>query len=641
MSDIELGELSIREGLEFLGTRFEEIVPDKTKQDAISAFLDSELELVISQRGDLETKWAQWTRHRLGVPDEEQKSYPWAGASNTVPPLAVSNTNTLYALLKNKYSRRKPFIEVETTRKDHEDHARALTKLINILLESPTHINFRKSNATLLYELISMGTQFVKVPWITEKWQFKKQGQTVDKIKYEGPSVIPIPIQDFYTRMQWADPQKMPWYAVRTRYLKHEILQNVANGIFEEDVVKEMLGQTATEVSDVGETSREALGVTTEVDTDVNAEYDIYEVNLFWDIDDDGIPEDLILFYHKDSGAILRAEMNELGIRDIVRIPYIEVPWNLYGVGVGWLSASLQEEITTLHNMRINSAHLSSLQMFKQRRGQKPIQIELRPLGTLWCDDTSQDYIPVIFPDVTQSTTVAESIAQQYNELAVGAGNALRGMANNITKSRTTASGEYLQVQQSTSIHDAITENLEKGYGQIALLILFQLIAHPERSEYFLPLLEDTEQQLVREILNTELTDIPSAFTFTIKTTDIDQTEEAKRQKILTMMQLYQMYTDRIIGYSMQVYNPQAQLPPELMATLGKFIVGQTKLMEEALTVFGETKPEDFVIFTKDIEMALSQQETEKNAQLGSQPMAQLNGGPPVGLAGEQDIPIV
>ncbi len=69
------------------------------------------------------------------------------------------------------------------------------------------------------------------------------------------------------------------------------------------------------------------LGTSTAGSTDEHNDwFAIYECNVFWDADGDGYDEDLIIHIERATGTILRAEYNELGTRDYVRLPYIDIP---------------------------------------------------------------------------------------------------------------------------------------------------------------------------------------------------------------------------------------------------------------------------------------------------------------------------
>jgi hypothetical protein len=129
---------------------------------------------------------------------------------------------------------------------------------------------------------------------------------------------------------------------------------------------------------------------------------------------------------------------------------------------------------------------------------------------------------------------------------------------------------------------------------------------------------------LVTQILDLQVEEIPSLFYFQIQTTDVDMTEDAKRQKAMAKLQMYTQYTQTILQLSSMVQ----QVPPQIVPYLLRFVVGQTELMEENLKLFGEMSPETYLIETESIKQMLEQLEAQ-NAQAGA------GGGSPAGQLGQ------
>jgi len=148
-------------------------------------------------------KLAKWRRQREARPEQEEKSFPWHGSSNVIPPIALQNTTGIYSMLKRSLAARKPFFVVTPTDKNdavRKPLATAWGVFLNALAESPDHINLRPANRTILYDLASLGTQFVKIPWDTKQWNFKRVvggiPETVTKVIRDCPAVIPLRLEN-------------------------------------------------------------------------------------------------------------------------------------------------------------------------------------------------------------------------------------------------------------------------------------------------------------------------------------------------------------------------------------------------------------------------------------------------------------
>jgi hypothetical protein len=614
MSDLTGNEITRAEEGEYIGLEVDAVIPDEEMRRNIVEYLTTELDQVMNDRSSAEDNWKTWRRQRLARPEQKTKNYPWADASNQAVPLAATNTNSLYAMTKDKFGNRRPLISVSTEDKMFYEHAEALTRLVDKLMESKHHVNIRKKNLTIFYDLVSLGTQFVKVPWSVKKWSFKREGQQVEKVVQDSPDVIPIPIDDFFCKLHMYDMQTAPWVAIRTRYQEHELRQQEANGIFQN--VELVLNFNENTISEHVADQLDQMDETSTL-TDDTKEYEIFETYLFWDIDGDGVPEDIKLWIHKDAKVILRAEFNELGVRDLVRIPYFNIPYQLYGLGVGHMVEKLQDEVDTLHNIRINSQHLSSLQGFITRTGSTSLDnFEFEPLFNLKTEVPKEDVQLIKFPDVSANTFQAEYMVTEYADRLTGAGNAMMGQSDNQAKTRATASGTMFLAQQGYKLYESISKNIEEGYGEIGLMIVYQLVSNAERAiQSILPLAPLEDQELLREVLQMNVEDIPSRFNFTIQVTEVDKTEEAKLQKAMTMQQLYGAYTETVMNLAERIQMIK-QMAPEMLEPAMKLYVGQTKIMEEIIDLLSDKNPEEFTVYVKDIDLLLRKDEMAKDQQV-------------------------
>lgn len=620
MSDIEVGTF---EGDAEAAERLETVSIFPSDEDAkkVKEYVLEETVKILDadETKSFFEKLKKWRRQREGRPETENKSYPWPNASNVSVPISMMNANGIFAMMKASFGRRKPFFQVMANQNTFAATAEALTKLLNIIVESPNHVNLPVVNNDILYNVASLGNQFVKVPWIFDRWQFKRTGpgnsqEVVTKIRRNSPAVIPIRHEDFICRPFYDDLQRAPLVGQRIYLMEHELKQRAANGIYEnvEEVLKGGMGELDESRKDI----LERIGITADEGRDMKL-YEIHEVYLFHDVDGDGIPEDIIIWIDPITETILRSEFNELGVRPFVNIGYLNRPNELYSIGTGWMSEHLQDEIDALHNMRINSTHLSSLQMFITRRGSGIADnTEFRPLLNIQVSDPGNDFIPISFPNVSSETLQAELLAKEYADRVTGASDAMMGFESQTIGSRATASGTMFLAQQGSKLFNAIQTMVEASYGELARMIVFQLINHKDTVEsLFLPMLSEEDAIALQPIFDMNVEDIPTALQFSVKTTSVDQTEEAKRQMKLTLTQLYTMYGEKVFQMLPMIYNPQ--VPPEIQAVAAKFFIGSTKMMEDVFETFNEHNTDSYLPYIRDIEMMVENMEAMKDQQIG------------------------
>ena len=624
----------------------DDVFPDEEKKEKVLDYVIGEVERIISgeETQKMHDMWKKWRRQREARPEIEQKDYPWPGASNVTVPLALMNTNGIYAMLRNTFRVRKPFWTVEPNTQSDRPVARALQELINKLVESPHHIDMKSTNETLLYELASLGTQFVKVPWLVDRWQFKRttpQGETVtvEQIRKDSPVVIPVRNEDFLCRPFYHDIQRAPLVGQRVWLFEHELLQRSAEGIY--DGVDEVLEHGASQVDSLPDDRLEDLrraGGEQNQGRDAKL-YEIWELYMFEDVDDDGVPEDIILWVHPDSKTILRTEFNELGRRPWVNFNYLARPFNLFGVGVGWMSEGMQDETDALHNMRIDGTHIAMCQMYVTKRGSGIAPGEtFRPLKNIQLDNPREDFQVVKFPDLGYGTVQAELLAKEYSDRATGASDSMMGFENRAISTRATATGTMFLAEQGSKVFHAIQESVESGFAEVAQIITLQLLRNKERvRENFFSLVDEEHHQGLEEFLLLEVEDVPTRFEFKVRTTDVDKTEEARRQGLLTLSQMYQTYAEKVFSLLPMIYSQEQPVPQQIQEVAVKFFVGSSKLMEKIFEFFGEQDSDDYVPYIRDLQMMTEMIEGMKDEQVrearDAQSDMQAMGG--VGAAGE------
>jgi hypothetical protein len=603
-------------------------------REEIIAYLTEELGAVKGnqERAEYMERVSKWTRQREVRPSETVKNVPWQGASNTVPPLAMINTNGAYSIIKRALGAKKPFLSVSSLGKEKE-RAGAIEELVGLVVEGRRYMNIRERNTAVASLLASVGTQFVKVPWRREEWNYKyKDPQTGDlqtniRVLFDSPTLELIPVEDFFTRVNWPDLQRAPWIAERVWLMAHELRQRQSAGVYEH--VDEVLARKEGNIPDLRLEQLRNAGLEP-ADVRNNGAWDIFEVSLYWDIDEDGIAEDIKVWLDLDLGLILRWELNPMGRREIFRLPFIERPGQLYAMGVGWIVETLQDEAEALHNMRVDGTKLQAFQMYVTRAGSNigPNE-EFFPLKNIQVEEPEHDFIPVKFPDISQGTFQAELLAKEYADRATGVSDALLGFHEQGDNSRKTASGTMFLANQSSAVMDSIMEGIEDVFGQIAELIVLHLLYHPERTKEIARVLGEETRRHVDAFLQTDPNELLSTFQFSIQSTEQDKTIEARKQQMMTMVQLYTMYGQQVFQLLPMIYSPEAQVPPQIQQVAAKFFTGATEMMDKIFHLMDHPESEDYLPYTKDLELMLGQIEAMKDQKLAAAQRG--TGGGPAG----------
>ena len=618
-------------------------IPEEMQKEIVS-YVQDEITAMEQSREEREKFWDTWRRHREARPEVETKSFPWAGASNIVPPVAASNTSGVFSHTRRAFLRRKPLFTPEPHTREMRSKTEAFGKLLNLYFIARSKSNSGPKLKKALYEAISLGNQIVEVPWVEKRIRYTKnapEGGTVkvDKVVYRGPIMELHRLENVYVRPEIETIEDQPVIAIRYEgYTPGKLRELERDGFFTnvEDVIGG--GQSTREGDNLEAVmKREGLEVPDTADTPM---MDLMKVWVYWDIDGDSVPEDVIVWFHPETEVILRIELNDFGVRLLSNLQYIPQAFQFYSKGVGEMAEHVQEEITSLHNMRIDSLTLSSLQIMAMKPGTEPGKgTRLYPGKIIRTESPREDLQVFTFPDVSTPTLSAEIQAKRYLDTHTGVSEAMLGMPDQTAKSGTSPSLQMFLSEQGNSILESAIESLSEGLSEIGMFFTLQLVKNSEA------VLEDLEELVdvddlegIRDFLSLDIEDVPLRVGMSIKTTEVQKSEDAKRQNLMAMNQLYSMFGQEVMQYMQVMASPEA--PEELKAFAARVYLGKSKIMEQTLELFGTLDTEDYVAYTKDLELMLEGIDAQKRqvvAQMGGQNEAEgMVGGPgggPVGVA--------
>lgn len=603
----------------------EVLIVDKLEdeQEQLSIIGDKELETVIAElKGQYERAKAEmevrnqkvkkWRKYMEAVSSDAPKNHPYKNASNVTVPVTQTVTQSLHAQIKGMFASRRPLLTVQSMSSDEQEvkKAKVVERYLDLLFTSQYDIGMEWLN-DLSLETILTGGSFPVVSYDVNAWRVKQaDGSEQEIVWHDGASVKVMPIESVVYPRGIGEIARLPWIAVDKKLTANELKEKAARGIYDADAVEKTLESKRTSPDLLEEQEQEAEYGNVSDMADV---YDISEVYFFYDVDGSGVPVDLFFTVHFPTGAVLKQQYNTLGARCIVNAKYIHRPAALVGRGTGQMTESFQEEITTLHNLRIDNAKLAGNRMLAVRAGSwRTTKREVYP-GAVWeVENPREDIVPVQLGEIYPSSLNSEQLAWQLAHRAVGMSETQMGFADSTLGTRDTARGQALRMQRGDSILGSVVEGLKNTISMVGMLVWLQCVANKERvvaREMKAKRLTEEDLALLRECLETPLADVPMRLKFTVMTTELDKTYEQRRMNILTLSQLYSQYAQQTIPLAMQLYSPQGKQiqsqAPELWSYLGRILVGSGKLMEDIFKFFGTIDTQNYVPDTEQMDMVL------------------------------------
>lgn len=548
-------------------------VPMSDEQlNRLSQYLERELSLCEGERRPYIEKLARLRyKYRTEFPDRP-KNWPIANASQITIPVIKTAVNTTSSRLYQTLMAADPLIRVKTEDEDFADFAFDYEEFLKLygeqILDLETMFDDYVSEVCMLgtgvVETTNWRSQCAYGRWDPSTGTFTKETHT----KHSGPMVFHFPIEDFWIRPAHQNVQRAPWCGKELRLSWTEVKDMAFSGELNPEFIHRI---ARFEEGDL------EVPMTKRIDEQVEKfepnyrnTYTIYELCVRWDVDGDGLEEELLVYYHRPSRTILRRRFNGFykGRRPWEVSRYLRIPHRFYGEGMAETLEHLQEEISTIHNQRLDNATIANLRIILVS---KLIQ-GLRPGDRLWSGkivkvtNVTEDVGTLQLGDIYPSTTANEQIAQGYVQQVSGVGEVATGQAQPVT--RTTATAQLALLEELNRRFDkplrGLRRTVKNMFNQLSDLFIEQGTGGlaedwlgPERGmrvEAFL--------QLPPELINKKLK-------VTVSATRASNNREVEFQTQIAVMQLVNQMGEQMMRLT-QGLAPQALglVAHELIATV-------------------------------------------------------------------------
>lgn len=448
--------------------------------------------------------------------------FPWPGASQLHVPVPKIKAREIKSTINRNTMRPTPFLMVkyagpDSLYNDSQDFVNSLEDFIEDKIKNATNVHQTLKDAII--PTIRDGTCPVQIIWETD-WErvidFKIYNSAAefitdypsadnagvsrsryDKIlsqlrsgkryevmyeydvaTYDGPKGYIVPLIDF---VHWpvfeTDIQNMPVHGKRIWYKDYDLEKYAAMGKFDQEVADFILAtQSDIRDDDTVTLSRDTIEGINRYQNQKPAakEYECYELTVKLDLDEDGVREKYLIYFHWKSRKILRIERYPIRKGAITYFPLrlIRRDNRLLGMSLIEDIADLSLEIDTLHRMRINSRTITHVPIFKGKEAAKgafdPSRPELRikPGTVIWLQSIDDlDQFKIQPTDLTGSIDEENYLMQLVN-LVTGSDSGMSGQANPIDP-RAPARKQQELLRQSSNRIDDYVESLIVDFSRI------------------------------------------------------------------------------------------------------------------------------------------------------------------------------
>lgn len=527
---------------------------------------------------DKQKQWAEFEKAYRAQMPEALEFEPFKGSCRDVIPAVRMACDPIHARLDTGIFRQDTIISLKALRKDVKDLVPGLSKFIDFYLRR--YINFRQVAAPRLMEFAKLGTMVFKTVYDRDEASVLKYSEDRTKtekaveVRFAGPRIFGISRGDCLFPTSYQSVQDCPVFfeRQRTTYEKLLVLQK-AGKLANVDKIRGQ--QTVGERTPLEEAREKANK--NELRTTFTNEVTVYEGWCDYDIDNDGVPEHLVLTFEPNTQTFLQLRLNWYFHQ---RKPYSLAPYTVAnetmdGVGVAERAMPFQKAITTWQREATNNAMLANIRMFIARKGSNIEEVPRLYTGrTFFVDEPTKDFIPFACADIYPSTLVERQNLFGMLEKDTGVTDYLTGRESPVIGSRATATSTLALIQEGTRRVEAVLDNVRQCFSEIVQNMISIWIQYGTNGLEDVVFEDDeTALQVKQFFMTATQSNVNGMFAIGLAVTEAASNKQAQQQMQLALIQIFMQYLEKLLAagqgaiQAMQMGIPQyAEMVKEVMA---------------------------------------------------------------------------
>lgn len=554
---------------------------------ALSQLLDylrTEIYRAISERRPLEEKWIKHQRMYRAIPENPTKDFPFQGAANLVIPLIATDVDIIVARLMGILFTPENLWSCTALRPDMVDYAPRLQEF----LRWAQHRELDAYNAVndFMLEMVKLGTGVLKQRYKREQrrvYQFRETPygtveQHLNMLISDHPILQHVSLYDFLVPAEAVNIQDAPWVAERIALSWGQLQQRARAGIY---TGIERLGTQGNWRGSEIELDRMRLD---RFVPGIGNRYDLWECWLDFDVEGIGEPCAIVATLHLPTMTLLRLDYNPFFHQEkpYSMARFMRQEKRFYGIGLAEMLESSQEEITTMHNQRLDNATLSNSTMFKGRKGSGIRQDEPVFPGRWFLLDDLNDVQTLQMGQRFDSTVPYEQLTQSYATNRSGVNDYVMGRPTP-SIGYGTATVNVMQHQEAGKRFDQTLREVRVALGESGVRLV-ELYQQFNQGGKIFAAMGDKDGALVQQILQFPLELIRYGVGVDVTATSETLNKDVEiRNQTIVMQMVSQFYMQMLQGMQM-ILNPQ--LPPELRAMVMQMMQGGNLLMRRLLDTY-------------------------------------------------------
>jgi len=576
----------------------------------MTQYVEAQIEFLIQSHMDLHrNRIPKWRKLYLGIPAEDTRSFPWPNAANTIVQVIGEIVDTIAARVLGLLYATHPLWAFQDFRKFDQDNAdqfeaaarerQTLENFMDLVGYEPTELDLYRLEGLWYTDAARLGTAFLKVG-VEQNIEVTNVGYTSSKTKvqgdestiYSGPRVHKLRHEDVALTPDAPTPGEAE-FVFQVRTLRRKALEERGfTGAYDKASVDAILAspdrqspttQKKEELSD--------QGINVRGNFEATAEWDIYECYYAWWHNKRKFR--IIDSYHKGSKTILRRVFNFLPDNElpIVRARMGYRTDGMYGHGMAELLERYQEELSTVHNQRLDNATAANTRALRvsPRARNLDSNVELYPMALLVGE--KDDFEAIQIADVYNSSFENETVTLAHVQSRAGIQPAISGSGGGGPLSKKTgvysAMGTLATMQESNSRVNLEASDFRHAHVKLGSLLtaMYGKYGVGDRAKIF-GLDADALKSAFKEYDKHRL-----AIPIRASTASLNR-EMDKQSDMLLAGMMQRHYT--AVGQLMQAMS-SPMVPDEVKDYMVKTVRSLDRFMKRVLRDFGYDQPEQFI----------------------------------------------
>jgi len=591
-----------------------------TLRDVLSQHLKETLLVERDNDTKLRANIVKWQKQYKGI--KPPKSFPWPDCANVSVPVSRSRTDIAHVRLIESIFGRKKIVIVKAMKKEFIGIDRKIEDAFNHFLKYT--IKLKKNLNSPLLQCTKIGTGVVKLDHIEKKrtvyryatpeemedtriHKYNLKGTKNKAVKYietlyRGPTIYPIDRSDFIISSDATSIDDAYLVGFRFNLRKPQVELRVRQGLYNGEQAD--LITSPTEPSETKKTRAELQGKELKK-TEYEKQREFCELWFNYDVDEDGEEDSIVVVFHEETGAILRAIYNPIfkqfkPFQDFVFYP---TEGAFDGEGICEILENLQVQVDTIVNQRLDRGTAINCPWYlvdEDSELAKRVGNRIKP-GEIVRESGDLDKVlrEIRFSDVPPSAFQEEAGTVRYMDQAVGVTADVMGVS---TTDRPVFRETMAHLGEAYKKFNYGAENV-RGDIVEGLYKLFEMFTQYQPSYTYY-----TEEG---GVLEEKTVDFPvgairDGFNIELYASSDEINQDARREKNMTVYQILKDYMTGITGMGQFITNQM--VPSDFKKLLIKANEVSAKMLTRVFDDFDVRDAEDLILDISeiiDIEKAL------------------------------------